>query len=68
MQEVNIPFTLAELGIDPKEYAEKIPLLAEKAFEDQVTITNPRLPWYQNWKNYSGPLMGRNCLIFLTEI
>jgi acetaldehyde dehydrogenase/alcohol dehydrogenase len=44
MQEVNIPFTLAELGIDPKEYAEKIPLLAEKAFEDQVTITNPRLP------------------------
>lgn len=44
MGEINIPFTLAELNIDPKEYVEKIPKLAEKAFEDQVTITNPRLP------------------------
>ncbi|MEL7566219.1 MAG: bifunctional acetaldehyde-CoA/alcohol dehydrogenase [Dehalobacterium sp.] len=44
MREINIPFTLAELDIDLNEYAAKIPLLAEKAFEDQVTITNPRMP------------------------
>lgn len=44
MREIQIPFTLAELGIDRQEYLEKIPRLAEKAFEDQVTITNPRLP------------------------
>jgi len=44
MTEINIPFTLSELGIDRDEYYRKIPQLAERAFADQVTITNPRLP------------------------
>ena len=44
MKEINIPFTISELGIDRDEYYRKIPQLAERAFEDQVTITNPRLP------------------------
>ncbi|WP_148137590.1 bifunctional acetaldehyde-CoA/alcohol dehydrogenase [Candidatus Formimonas warabiya] len=44
MQEINIPFSIGELGINREEYEAKIPMLAEKAFEDQVTITNPRLP------------------------
>jgi len=44
MKEINIPFTISELGIDRDEYYSKIPQLAERAFEDQVTITNPRLP------------------------
>lgn len=44
MREINIPFTLVELDIDPNEDLAKIPMLAEKAFEDQVTITNPRMP------------------------
>lgn len=44
MKELNIPTTIAQLGIKPEEYEAKISILAEKAFEDQVTITNPRLP------------------------
>ncbi len=44
MKEIKLPLTIAELGIDRNEYDAKIPMLAEKAFEDQVTTTNPRLP------------------------
>ncbi|WP_066635571.1 bifunctional acetaldehyde-CoA/alcohol dehydrogenase [Desulfolucanica intricata] len=44
MKELDMPFTLAELGINREQYEAKVPTLAEKAFEDQVTITNPRLP------------------------
>lgn len=41
---LNIPLTIAECGIDETEFLNKIPFLAEKAFEDQCTITNPRMP------------------------
>lgn len=44
MKEINIPFFFYELGINRDEYYRKIPQIAELAFEDQVTITNPRLP------------------------
>jgi acetaldehyde dehydrogenase/alcohol dehydrogenase len=44
MQELKVPMTIAELGIDRDEYWRAIPSLAEKAFGDQVTVTNPRLP------------------------
>jgi len=41
---LGIPATFAELGIDRDSFAAKLPQLAEKAFEDQTTTTNPRLP------------------------
>lgn len=41
---LGIPASFAELGLDRKNYMSKIPQLAEKAFEDQTTTTNPRLP------------------------
>jgi len=44
MKEVNIPGTFKELGIDEKTYVNAIPDLAFKAFEDQCTTANPRLP------------------------
>lgn len=44
MTELNIPFTLKEMGVDEKEYMEKVPELAYKAFGDQCTTANPRLP------------------------
>lgn len=47
MQTVNIPFTFKEMNIDEKEYTAKIPDLAYKAFEDQCTTANPRLPKVQ---------------------
>ncbi len=44
MKEVNIPLTIKELGIDEKTYMAKVEDLAYKAFEDQCTTANPRLP------------------------
>lgn len=41
---LGIPATFAEMGIDRDRYAENLHQLAEKAFEDQTTTTNPRLP------------------------
>lgn len=41
---LGIPATFAELGIGRKEFISKVPELAEKAFADQTTTTNPRLP------------------------
>ncbi|MCL4440351.1 MAG: bifunctional acetaldehyde-CoA/alcohol dehydrogenase, partial [Firmicutes bacterium] len=44
LEKLNIPLTIADCGINEKEFLEKVPLLAEKAFEDQCTISNPRMP------------------------
>ncbi len=44
MAELQMPMSIAECGVDQKEFTEKVPLLAEKAFEDQSTISNPRMP------------------------
>ncbi|MDA3732967.1 bifunctional acetaldehyde-CoA/alcohol dehydrogenase [Niameybacter massiliensis] len=44
MKELNVPFTLKEMGIDEKVYLEAIKDLSYKAFEDQCTTANPRLP------------------------
>ncbi|NQS75621.1 MAG: bifunctional acetaldehyde-CoA/alcohol dehydrogenase [Peptococcaceae bacterium] len=41
---LEIPDTFAGLGIEEKEFMSKIPELAEMAFADQTTTTNPRLP------------------------
>ncbi|MDD3653953.1 MAG: bifunctional acetaldehyde-CoA/alcohol dehydrogenase [Desulfotomaculaceae bacterium] len=41
---LGIPSSFAELGLDRRTYMNRLNSLAEKAFEDQTTITNPRLP------------------------
>ena len=44
MKELEMPMTLKEFGLDEKEYLAKLDYLADKAFEDQCTTANPRLP------------------------
>ncbi|MFZ5640727.1 MAG: bifunctional acetaldehyde-CoA/alcohol dehydrogenase [Bacillota bacterium] len=44
MTELDMPDTIALCAVDEKEFMEKVPLLAEKAFEDQTISTNPRMP------------------------
>ena len=43
-KKLGIPKTLKEYGVNEQEFLEKIDYLAEKAFEDQCTPANPRLP------------------------
>ncbi len=44
MKAVNIPATIAECGVDKKLFMANVGELADKAFEDQCTTANPRLP------------------------
>lgn len=44
MKELNIPMSIAGCGIDRKQFMSKVSGLADKAFEDQCTTANPRLP------------------------
>lgn len=44
MKELNEPMTLKDCGVDEKAYLAVIPDLADKAFGDQCTTANPRLP------------------------
>ena len=44
MKEVNIPMSIAECKVDRNQFMAKVPELADKAFEDQCTTANPRLP------------------------
>ncbi len=41
---VGLPATLKELGIREEEFSEKLDAMAEMAFEEQCTSTNPRHP------------------------
>ena len=41
---MNIPKSFKEAGIDEQEFLAKIDMLADRAFEDQCTTANPRLP------------------------
>ena len=41
---LNIPGSFKEAGIDEKEFMDKLDLLADRAFEDQCTTANPRVP------------------------
>ena len=43
-QELGIPSSFQEYGIEEEEYMSKIDELANRAFEDQCTTANPRLP------------------------
>lgn len=44
MKELNEPTTLRECGIEEKVFMATVPSLADKAFGDQCTTVNPRLP------------------------
>jgi len=44
MAELNIPMSISACNIDRKTFMAKVPELADKAFEDQCTTANPRLP------------------------
>ena len=41
---MNIPSSFKEAGIDEQEFLAKIDMLADRAFEDQCTTANPRVP------------------------
>ena len=43
-KELNIPMSIAENGVDAKAFEEKVDYLADRAFEDQCTTANPKLP------------------------
>lgn len=44
MKEVSLPTCIKTSGIDEQEFLQKLPMLAERAFEDQCTTANPRYP------------------------
>lgn len=41
---LGIPETFQELGFDPHDFEAKVDYLADRAFEDQCTTANPRMP------------------------
>ena len=43
-EDVGIPKSFKEAGIDEKEWLAKVDILADRAFEDQCTSANPRVP------------------------
>lgn len=49
-QALAIPSSFQEAGIEEKEFLEKVDQLAERAFEDQCTTANPRLPLIEELK------------------
>ncbi|MGE5675804.1 MAG: bifunctional acetaldehyde-CoA/alcohol dehydrogenase [Mycobacterium leprae] len=44
MAKVNMPMSLADCQIDRQAFEQMIPIMADAAFADQCTISNPRLP------------------------
>jgi acetaldehyde dehydrogenase/alcohol dehydrogenase len=44
MKELNLPTSLAACGIEAKEFEAKVNYLADRAFEDQCTTANPKMP------------------------
>ncbi|MTI59660.1 MAG: bifunctional acetaldehyde-CoA/alcohol dehydrogenase [Firmicutes bacterium] len=44
MKEVKIPLSLAEAGVEKKEFEKELDDMADIAFNDQCTGTNPRMP------------------------
>ena len=49
-ESLNIPRSFQEAGIDEKEFMAKVDLLADRAFEDQCTTANPRVPLVEEIK------------------
>ena len=48
--DLNIPKSFKETGVNEQEFMAKIDLLADRAFEDQCTTANPRLPLVEELK------------------
>lgn len=44
MAKLNVPYTIKECGVEESLFLSRLDYLAEKAFEDQCTTANPRLP------------------------
>lgn len=44
MKKMGRPTSFKECGVDEEEYMSKLSVIADKAFEDQCTTANPRLP------------------------
>jgi acetaldehyde dehydrogenase/alcohol dehydrogenase len=44
METLNIPPSIRDCGVDEQDFLSKLPMLAERAFEDQCTTANPRYP------------------------
>lgn len=49
-EKLGIPASLKDEGIGEAEFLGKLDMLAEKAFEDQCTTANPRLPMLEEIK------------------
>ncbi|MCI9063113.1 MAG: bifunctional acetaldehyde-CoA/alcohol dehydrogenase [Clostridia bacterium] len=47
---LNIPASFKEAGIEENEFMNKLDLLADRAFEDQCTTANPRVPLVEEMK------------------
>ena len=43
-KEMNIPTSIAACGVSKEEFESKVDYLADRAFEDQCTTANPKLP------------------------
>ena len=43
-EHMNIPKSFKEAGIDEQDFLAKVDMLADRAFEDQCTTANPRVP------------------------
>jgi acetaldehyde dehydrogenase/alcohol dehydrogenase len=41
---LNLPKSFKDAGIDEKDFLDKVDILADRAFEDQCTTANPRVP------------------------
>ena len=48
--DLDIQLTFREQGIDEQEWLAKVDMLADRAFEDQCTTANPRLPLVEELK------------------
>ncbi|HHY83732.1 MAG TPA: bifunctional acetaldehyde-CoA/alcohol dehydrogenase [Clostridiales bacterium] len=44
MARLNLPMTIKDCGVNEAEFLAAVPRLAERAFEDQCTTSNPRYP------------------------
>ncbi|MCG7406261.1 bifunctional acetaldehyde-CoA/alcohol dehydrogenase [Paenibacillus sp. ACRRX] len=43
-RQLGIPETFQEIGFDPKDFESRVDYLADRAFEDQCTTANPKMP------------------------
>lgn len=50
MKEINVPMSIKDCKVDEKSFMSKVEELADKAFEDQCTTANPRLPLVKELK------------------